>query len=204
MAVPCYNFVVEGTILLVDDHPNIRSSLGDYLAREGFEVALAQDGQQALEQFFRYSPDLVILDVQMPKRDGIEVCREIRRQPHYTPIIMISGVKKELVDQVVGLEVGADRYILKPFELPLLAAEVRALLRMAREIHAGGQTEGWLVIDDYLSINRQQRAVRAGEVTPHLTVLEFDLLLYLLDRAGLPCGRDDLIDKVLKPTVWPA
>ncbi len=191
---------MEAKILLVDDEENIRSSLGDYLQREGFEVTLAIDGEEALNCLGRFSPDIVILDVRMPKVDGLEVCREIRRRSHYIPIIMISGEKKETLDQVVGLEVGADKYITKPFEIPVLVAEVRALLRLARSMNVSGKSAGWLEIDGYLHINRDRREIKAGKDDPSLTVLEFDLLLYLLDHAGTPCSRDDLIEFVWKDT----
>lgn len=187
---------MEATVLLVDDEENIRSSLGDYLQREGFEVVLASNGEEALKYLGRLSPDLVILDVRMPKMDGLEVCQEVRRRSHYIPIIMISGEKMETIDQVVGLEVGADKYLIKPVGLPVLVAEVRALLRMARSMNASGNTAGWLEVDSYLHINRERREVKAGENRPSLTVLEFDLLLYLFDRAGSPCSRDDLIEFV--------
>ncbi len=172
---------MKAKILLVDDEENIRSSLGDYLQREGFDIALAMDGDEALERLESISPDIVILDVRMPKVDGLEVCREIRRRIQYLPVIMISGEKMESLDQVVGLEVGADKYIIKPFELPVLVAEVRALLRMARSMNTSGKTTGWLEINDQLHIHRDRREVKAGNAYPSLTVLEFDLLLYLLD-----------------------
>lgn len=191
---------MEAKVLLVDDEENIRSTLGDYLKRERFEVTLANDGQEALDHLGNLSPDIVILDVRMPKVDGLEVCREIRRQPNYIPIIMISGEKKETLDQVVGLEVGADKYITKPFELPVLVAELRALLRLARSMNVSGRSSGWLVIDNYFQIHRAQRKVKTGDLYPSLTVQEFDLLLYLFDHAGTPCSRDDLIEFVWKDT----
>jgi len=187
---------MDGKILLVDDEKSVRTSLGDYLQRDGFQVELAVDGEDAIEQLGRFEPDLVILDVKMPAKDGLEVCRAIRKQAGYTPIIMMSGAKREVLDKVVGLEVGADKYITKPFEPALLLAETRALLRIARATASGKAEAQNMIIDSYLRIDRQRREVQASNSTPHLSPLEFDLLIYLLDRSGKPCSRDDLIEFV--------
>jgi DNA-binding response OmpR family regulator len=142
-------------------------------------------------------PDLVILDVVLPKKDGLEVCQAIRsRLGHSTGIIMISGIKKEMVDRVVGLEIGADVYLTKPFETRELLAQVRALLRRSAAQTAGGEAAGWFVVDDHLRINFDRRQVEVSGQEVHLTALEFDLLRYLAERPGVPCARADLIDAV--------
>lgn len=186
------------TILIVDDEENVLRSLRDYLTRHDFETVTAQDGASALAVLQSVRPSLVVLDVQMANVNGLDVCREIRRQPDYIPIILISGVRRETVDRVVGLEVGADKYLLKPFDPPVLLAEIRSLLRTTRVSAPDQPAGGWIVLDDYLQVNRQLRQVRTGEQAPHLSALEFDLLLYLIDRAGTPCSRDDLIEFVWK------
>jgi len=189
---------MAATILLIDDQESVRTNLGEYLARYGFAVTLAGDGLHALQMLDNATPDLVVLDVQMPEVDGLEICRRIRQRPDHIPILMVSGERKELVDRVMGLEVGADKYLLKPFDPALLLAEVRALLRTAQAV--GNHTHGWLVIDERLRINRQRRRVEVVGKLVHLTSHEFDLLLYLLDNAGKACARDDLIENVWKDT----
>nr|HRJ44726.1 response regulator transcription factor [Caldilineaceae bacterium] len=138
------------------------------------------------------------LDVQMPEVDGLEICRRIRQQPGHIPILMISGERKALMDRVIGLEIGADKYLIKPFEPALLLAEVRALLRTAQAV--GNHTQEWLAIDGRLRINRQRRCVEVEGQWVHLTSHEFDLLLYLVQNEGRACARDDLIEQVWKDT----
>jgi DNA-binding response OmpR family regulator len=143
------------------------------------------------------NPNLIILDVQLPEMDGLETCREIRQQVgHAVGIIMISGIKKEMLDRVVGLEVGADMYMTKPFETRELLAQVRALLRRVNAHQARGDAAGWFVVDDYLRLDFDRRQVEVGDQEIHLTRLEFDLLKYLVEHAGVPCARSDLIDAV--------
>lgn len=188
---------MNAQLLIVEDEARLRSSLQEYFEREGFSVAVAADGNEALLQAFALLPDLVILDVQLPDLDGLEVCRALRRRVgQAVRIIMVSGIKKEMIDRVVGLELGADVYMTKPFETRELLAQVRALLRQSQAVHPSGRDAGWLVIDDHLRVHLEKRWVEAGGRRIHLTPLEFDLLRYLLDRPGEPCGRADLIDAV--------
>lgn len=188
---------MEAQLLVVEDEVPLRSSLQEYFEREGFGIAVAEDGAEALAMLNQVNPDLIILDVQLPHVDGLEVCQAVRqRVGHAVGIIMISGIKKEMVDRVVGLEVGADVYITKPFETRELLAQVRALLRRTRARNARGQAAGWFVVDDYLRIHFDRRQVEAGSQVVHLTRLEFDLLKYLAQRPGVPCARADLIDAV--------
>ena len=189
--------VMEAKLLIVEDEAHLRASLQEYFEHEGFGVAVADDGAVALSMLDSVQPDLVILDVQLPHVDGLEVCQAIRqRAGHAVGIIMISGVKKELVDRVVGLELGADVYMTKPFQTRELLAQVRALLRRIQAQSAQGEAAGWFVVDDYLRIHFQRRLVEAGGREVHLTRLEFDLLKYLAQRPGVPCARADLIDNV--------
>ena len=187
----------EAKLLIVEDDERLRSSLQEYFEREGFDVAVAEDGGSALATLDQVNPDLIILDVQLPHMDGLEVCQTVRQWVgHSTGIIMISGIKKEMVDRVVGLEVGADVYMTKPFETRELLAQARALLRRIKAQNARGEAAGWFVVDDYLRIHFDRRLVEVGGREIHLTRLEFDLLKYLAQRPGVPCARADLIDAV--------
>ena len=187
---------MEARLLIVDDDEGVRLSLGEYFTREGFSVDLARDGIQALEMITKEDPEVILLDVQLPYIDGLELCKQIRqRVGRSTGIIMISGVKKEMVDRIVGLELGADVYVTKPFETRELLAQVRALQRRVRAHYSLGEI-GWLIVDDYLRIHFGRRIVEAGGEQIHLTRLEFDLLQYLAERPGQPVGRSDLVDNI--------
>jgi DNA-binding response OmpR family regulator len=187
---------MDGRILIVDDEEGIRNSLGEYLRRQGLVITLAEDGVLALEKIKEQKQDIVVLDFQLPLLDGLDVCRKIRQETDQsTGIIMISGVRKESVDRIVGLELGADVYMTKPFEASELLAQIRALLRRMQSDKQVAST-GWLVADDFLRINFKGRSVKAGGKDVHLTKLEFDLLKYLAEHRGVPVARADLIDDV--------
>jgi DNA-binding response OmpR family regulator len=187
---------MDGKILIVDDEEGIRNSLGDYFGRQGFITLLAENGIQALEKVREGKPDVVILDVQIPFLDGLEVCKKIRQDSgESTGIIMISGSLKETVDKVVGLELGADVYISKPFETRELLAQVKALLRRMQSQKQVAET-GWLIVDDRLRIDFARRIVERDGREIHLTKLEFNLLKYLAEKPGIPVGRAELIDHV--------
>jgi DNA-binding response OmpR family regulator len=187
---------MDGKILIVDDEEGIRNSLGEYVARQGFKTILAENGTLAVEKVREEKPNIVVLDFQLPILDGLEVCRKIRQETNQSiGIVMISGVRKEAVDKIVGLELGADIYMTKPFEPSELVAQIRALLRRMRA-EKQVATTGWLIADDYLRINFRGRTIKAGGKEVHLTKLEFDLLKYLAERSGIPVARSDLIDNV--------
>lgn len=187
---------MEGKILIVDDEEGIRNSLRDYFERQGFTTILAENGLEALDKVRERKPDIIILDVQIPFLDGLEVCKQIRQESDQSiGIIMISHVRKEMVDRVVGLELGADVYTPKPFETSELNAQVRALLRRLQSQKQVAQT-GWFVVDDRLRINFGRRIVERDGAEIYLTKLEFNLLKYLAERMGVPIGRSDLIDEV--------
>jgi DNA-binding response OmpR family regulator len=188
---------MEARLLIVEDERRLRASLREYFEREGFEVQVARDGAEALERLGQVQPHLVILDVQLPQIDGLEACQAIRRRAGPSVgVIMISGVKREMVDRVVGLEVGADAYLAKPFQTRELLAQVRALLRRVQARTDGRRERGWLMVDDGLRIHLDRRVVEASGRNVHLTRLEFDLLAYFAQRPGVPCARADLIDAV--------
>lgn len=188
---------MDATLLIVDDEDRLRASLREYFQREGFRVAAAASGAEALALLEEVNPDLIILDVQLSGMDGLEVCRAVRgRTGHAVGIIMISGMKKEVIDRVVGLEVGADIYLTKPFETRELLAQVRALLRRIGAQRTPGADPGWFVVDDHLRIHFERRLVEAGGQEVHLTRLEFDLLKELAQAPGVPFSRTDLVDSV--------
>jgi len=189
---------MEGTILIIEDEERLRASLQEYFEHEGFTVWTAEDGKAGLELLNQIHPELIILDVQLPQVDGLEVCRQVRsRMGDRVGVIMVSGIKKEMIDRVVGLELGADVYLTKPFETRELLAQARALLRRVNSRQPLGDNRGWFVVDDNLRIHFGRRLVQVCGQEIVLTRLEFDLLKYLLDRPGVPCGRSDLVD-----TVW--
>jgi DNA-binding response OmpR family regulator len=189
---------MEGNLLIVEDQESLRLSLRDYFEREGFSVATAADGRQALAELAAFRPDLVILDVQLPHLDGLELCQHIRREQDDTlAIIMVSGIKKELIDRVVGLEMGADVYLTKPFETRELLAQTRALLRRQQALANQKSVDGgWFVVDHWLRIHFEKRLVETGGRDVHLTSLEFDVLKFLAGQPGLPVTRADLFDAV--------
>ena len=161
-----------------------------------YDVAAA-DGRQAISRLDAVRPDLVILDVSLPYVDGLQLCREIRyRYRHATDIIMISGKKIELMDKVVGLEIGADSYMFKPFETRELLAQVRALLRRRWAQSAGSESDGWSSVDERLRIHFQKRLVEVEGQDIYLTRLEFDLLQHLAQKPGIPFARSHLLDEV--------
>jgi DNA-binding response OmpR family regulator len=191
---------MEAKLLIVEDDECLRSSLQDYFEREGFCVAVAQDGNKATSMLSQVQPDLIILDVQLPCQDGLEVCAVVRRQfGQSIGIIMISGIKKEDVDQTVGLEVGADVYLIKPVKNHVLRAQVRAILRRIKAQAATGPAAGWFVVDDYLRIHFDGRQVQISGQDVDLAPLEFDLLKYLVHHAGEACSKADMIDAVWGP-----
>jgi len=188
---------MEAKLLIVEDKDQLRASLQEYFEHEGFSVSVAADGAAALEMLDEVRPDLIVLDVQLPQVDGLEVCRTIRqRSGHEVGIVMVSGIKKEMLDRIVGLEVGADVYMTKPFETRELLAQVRAILRRIKAQTAPGDMAGWFVVDDHLRIHFERQQVQLEGQEVHLTPLEFKLLKYLAQRPGVPCARADLIDAV--------
>jgi two-component system response regulator RegX3 len=187
-------------ILVVDDEESYRDALSVALEREGFRVALAADGQEALDQFDATPPALVLLDVMLPRISGVDVCRDIRSRSR-VPIIMVTARSAE-IDAVVGLEVGADDYVSKPFRLRELIARVRAALRRSSEEEAVETvTHEVLEVGDVrLDAARHEVFVR-GEPVP-LPLKEFDLLELLLANAGRVLTRDVLIDRIWGPNYF--
>ena len=183
----------ETTVLVVEDEDSFVEALSVGLRREGFRVQVARDGAQALDLFDAVSPDLVLLDVMLPKVSGIDVCRQLRKRSQ-VPIIMVTAKGAE-IDTVVGLEVGADDYVTKPYRLRELVARMRAVLRRSprdRSLDASG--DAIEVGDVALDPDRHEVVIRGSTV--QLPLKEFELLELLLGNAGRVLTRDTLIDRV--------
>ncbi|HEX2272310.1 MAG TPA: response regulator transcription factor [Acidimicrobiales bacterium] len=179
-------------ILVIEDEESFVEALTVGLKREGFRVRVARDGAEGLTLFDVVQPDLVLLDVMLPKVSGIDVCRDIRARSR-VPIIMVSAKTSE-IDTVVGLEVGADDYVPKPYRLRELIARMRAALRRAPSPAAPSGGVALEVGDVRLDPERHEVFVRGERV--NLPLKEFELLEVLLDNAGRVLTRDSLIDQV--------
>ena len=185
----------SATILVVEDEDSFVEALTVGLKREGFRVQIARDGAQALDVFDAVRPDLVLLDVMLPKVSGIDVCRELRSRSK-VPIIMVTAKGAE-IDTVVGLEVGADDYVTKPYRLRELVARMRAVLRRRGAESAAAATlsgEAISVGDVALDPERHEVVIRGEGV--QLPLKEFELLELLLANAGRVLTRETLIDRV--------
>jgi two-component system response regulator RegX3 len=183
----------ETSVLLVEDEESFIDALTIGLRREGFRLHVARDGQQALDVFDLVRPDIVLLDVMLPKVSGIDVCRQLRKRSQ-VPIIMVTAKGAE-IDTVVGLEVGADDYVTKPYRLRELVARMRAVLRRRTSDGTRVAEVGVLEVGDVrMDVERHEVSVR-GEVVP-LPLKEFELLELLLANAGRVLTREVLIDRV--------
>ena len=187
----------RNTVLVVEDEESFVEALEVGLKREGFRVQVARDGAQALDVFDAARPDLVLLDVMLPRMSGIDVCREMRARNPRVPIIMVTAKGSE-IDTVVGLEVGADDYVTKPYRLRELVARMRAVLRRApAEDALATSAEAIEVGDVSLDPARHEVLVRGEPVS--LPLKEFELLELLLEHAGRVLTRETLIDRIWGP-----
>lgn len=184
----------QQTVMVVEDEEAFIDALVVGLQREGFGVEVARDGAEALSNFERVNPDIVLLDVMLPKVSGTDVCREIRKKSQ-VPIIMVSAKGTEL-DTVVGLEVGADDYIVKPYRIRELVARVRAALRRSGVSDDMAVDSGSGVTVGDISIDPDQHIVMVRGVLTKLPLKEFELLYVLMANAGRVMTRDTLIDRV--------
>jgi two-component system, OmpR family, response regulator RegX3 len=192
------NMAPMTSVLLVEDEDSFIDALTVGLKREGFDVSVARDGAEALELFDEVQPDLVLLDVMLPKVSGIDVCRHLRSKSN-VPIIMVTAKGSE-IDTVVGLEVGADDYVTKPYRLRELVARMRAVLRR-RPHDEGVATAGAAPVEDVItvgdvSVDHQRHEVTIRDREVRLPLKEFELLSLLLENAGRVLTRDVLIDRV--------
>ncbi len=180
-------------VLIVDDEPNIREVVGLYLRRDGHDVVAAADGEQALEVFRKSAPDLVVLDLMLPKLSGLEVCRRMQAERR-VPLIMLTA-RGEEEERIVGLSLGADDYVVKPFSPRELAARVTAVLRRTGDSPATSADEKVLVFDG-LRIDPNTREVLVEGDRATLTAREFDLLHHLAANPGRVYTRDHLMEVV--------
>ena len=178
-------------IAIVDDDAAIRAALGRALRMENYDVELFNDGTSALRSIQLRAADAIVLDLQLPDMDGLEICRRIRRAGDSTPILMLTA-RDAVNDRVAGLDVGADDYLVKPFDLAELLARLRALLRR-RNVADG---EEMVVRFEDLSLNPQTREVRRGPRAIELTKIEFDLLELFLQHPRQVLTRDQILDLV--------
>jgi DNA-binding response OmpR family regulator len=187
---------VSRNILVIEDSPDIADLLVLHLSDEGYQVEVAQDGRAGLRQALEQSFDLVILDLMLPGVDGLEICRQLRAAPRYTPILMLTARSTE-IDRVVGLELGADDYLTKPFSIRELVARVKALFRRVEAFTSQTESGSTTVIRmGELMIDADRRKVRIGDQPIELTAKEFDLLLHFARHPGRVYSRAQLLDLV--------
>ena len=179
-------------ILVVDDDLNICEVLKLYLENDGYEVKCANDGAEAVELFKIYEPDLVLLDIMMPKKDGWQVCREIREQSA-KPVVMLSA-KGEVFDKVLGLELGADDFIVKPFDMKEVAARIKAVLRRYNTRDNFNNDE--VIKFDNLEISKQKYELKLAGKVVDVPPKELELLYFLTSNYNRVFTRDQLLDKV--------
>ncbi|CAN5808871.1 MAG: response regulator [Ilumatobacteraceae bacterium] len=181
------------TVFVVEDEASFVEALTIGLRREGFHVEVAMDGFEALERFDAVKPDVVLLDVMLPRISGIDVCRQLRKRSQ-VPIIMVTAKGSE-IDTVVGLEVGADDYVTKPYRLRELVARMRAVLRRAQLDDTAELGPAAVTVGD-VSLDPDEHTVRINGESVALPLKEFELLHLLLANAGRVLPRDTLIDRV--------
>jgi len=178
------------TVLIVDDEKNIVDILSFNLKKEGYEIVAAYDGLSALEEYQRYRPDLILLDIMLPKLNGFEVCKRIRGADLKTPIVMLTA-REEETDKVFGLELGADDYITKPFSIREVQARVKANIRRSAISDApdGDRAEG-------LHIDTERLDVYVGGKSAELTQREYELIKFLAAQPGRVFSREELMREV--------
>jgi two-component system response regulator VicR len=191
-------------ILIVEDEPHISDLIKTHLEREGYQCFQAFDGNAALTEFFRILPDLVILDLMLPGKNGLEVCRAIREK-HDTYILMLTA-KQEEIDKILGLELGADDYMTKPFSIRELLVRVKVLLRrphLESSLTASSATAnsatpwaGSVISCRGLEIDPRQMQVKLNGQPITLTALEFDFLYFLMKNAGQVFKREQLLEQI--------
>ena len=186
----------ECKVLLVEDDVRLANLVQEYMAQQGLRIDLEHNGSNALERIISENPDLVILDIMLPGMDGLEICRQVR--PQFTGPIMMLTAKDEDIDQVVGLELGADDYVTKPVQPRVLLARIRALLR--RQSNSGGagasETDSQQLEFGKLKINAGAQEVMYDSKEIDCTTNEFKLLWLLAKNAGHVMSRDDILESL--------
>lgn len=185
-------------ILIIEDETPMRTALADVLAAEDYRVLTAADGEQGLHRALEEKPDLILLDVMMPKLDGFAVCAELRRLAKPVPILMLTA-KGHVDDRVNGLDVGADDYLVKPFSTEELLARVRALLRR----HQRQTQMPTKLIFGHAEVDLVRQTAHRGNKTIHMTAKEFAMLRLLAETAGEPVSREKFLDVVWGYAAFP-
>lgn len=188
---------MQGTknkVLIVDDEANICELIRLYVEKEGYNAIIATDGAKAVEKFMQEKPDMVLLDIMLPVKDGWQVCREIRAVSD-TPIIMLTA-KGETFDKVLGLELGADDYIVKPFEPKELVARMKAVLRRTEARTASQEESGDELVFDGLKIGRETYEIYLDGKKIVMPPKEFELLYFLAKNKNKVYTRDQLLDEI--------
>jgi DNA-binding response OmpR family regulator len=185
-------------ILIIEDETPMRTALRDILEAESHRVLWAADGASGLQRAIEEKPDLILLDIMMPKLDGFSLCAELRRLGHAMPILMLTA-KGQIEDRVTGLDVGADDYLVKPFSTEELLARVRALLRRVQRQNRAATKLKFGEVEIDLA---RQTATR-GRKTIHLTAKEFSILRLLAETPGEPVSRERFLDVVWGCTAFP-
>ena len=186
------NEMLDTKILVIDDDANICDLLKIYFENEGYEIKLANDGVEGLNYFKMYEPDLVLLDIMLPKKDGWQVCREIREMST-KPIIMITA-KGEVFDKVLGLELGADDFVVKPFDMKELSARVKSVLRRY-QAHTN-QNDDEVIKFENIEISLQKYELKLKGKPVDVPPKELELLYFLASNCNRVFTRDQLLDKV--------
>ena len=178
-------------ILIIEDDPAILTGLEETFREEHFDVSTVMSGQMGYEKAREGVYDIIILDLMLPEKNGIDICKDLRKEGMSTPILMLTA-KKEEIDKVIGLEIGADDYVTKPFSIRELVARVKALLRRPLEIHPE--------LDEYsfsdIELNFKKQEAKKGNKQIELSVMEFKVLKYFIQREGEVIDRNKLLDEV--------
>jgi DNA-binding response OmpR family regulator len=184
------------SLLVVEDDENISSAISEYFSRAGYNVKTVEDGLMGVRSALDDPPDAVVLDLMLPKMDGLSVCRELREKANHLPILMLTA-KDDVVDKVLGLEMGADDYITKPFSLRELEARIKSVLRRSRmPITSEGDTDETPIVRGRLRIDPARREVTIGDRQVDLTPKEFDLLRLFATNPGRVFPRKYLLEKI--------
>ena len=194
ISLPQEKMMETTTILVVDDEKNIVDLVSAYLKKDGFHVISAPDGQQALKLAITEQPDLIVLDIMLPGMDGLEVLTRIRKE--YDPYVIMLTAKTEEIDRVVGLSIGADDYVTKPFSPRELVARVRAALRRLHKSSAADEPEHTVLTFGSLKIDLDSRKVWLQDEELDFTQTEFDLLTAMAENNGRVLSREQLLQRV--------
>ncbi len=186
---------VKTSLLIIEDDDNISTAIAEYFSRAGYTVNAAPDGIAGIETATKNRPDVVVLDLMLPKMDGLAVCKELREKNPQMPILMLTA-KDDVVDKVLGLEMGADDYITKPFSLRELEARIKSVLRRARAAAASNGGDETPIVRGNLRIDPVRREVTIGEKQVELTPKEFDLLRLFAANPGRVFPRKYLLEKI--------